>query len=275
MDHPVGDVAPSSLRGADRRRARASYRRVLPVALTISAAVHIFVLVIYPRLFPRHPAGSTVPLVLPVNAAGGGAMQDIQIVELSPAQVEKPAEPVKTKEPEQPKVNAVAPRLPGESPAPYMSLGAAAESLRPHLDDARIWAVVDSALTQLTLEQRLELELSGRIRELSDSMAAAAAAHRRLTDWTFTDHAGKKWGVKDGKLILDGITIPIPFGFGTAVGQRDAVQRAQWEWQEIQRGSAAAAVRDSWKARAKAIRERRDKERAKTRPDTTGGGGHP
>lgn len=271
MKHPVGDVTPPSLRGVDRRRA--SYRRVLPAALVISAALHILVLVVYPRLFPKHPQGVTVPLVRPFVTPGGHAMTAIRLVEPKAGQVEKPAQPVTPKAPERPKVAPVAPpQLPQESGVTYVNPGAAAEALRPHLKDARIWAVVDSALTQVTLEERLKLELTGRIQEISDSMEAAAAAHRRLTDWTFTDKNGKKWGVKDGKLILGGITIPIPFSFGTPVGQRDAVERAQWEWQEIQRGSAAAAVRDSWKDRVKAIRERRDKERAKAKPDTTGGG---
>lgn len=273
MEHPVGDVAPPSLRGADRRRARASYRRVLPAALTISAIIHVLVLVVYPRLFPRHPPGTTSPLVLPVVTQGGGAMTALHIVVVEPGKVEKPAEPVTPKVTEQPRVTAVAPKLSERPGVSYVNPGAVAEALRPHLTDPRIWATVDSVLTQLTLQERLQLQLSGRIEELSDSMAAAAAAHRALTDWTFTDKSGKKWGVKDGKLILGGMTIPIPFSFGTPVGQRDAVARSKWEWEEIQRGSAAAATRDSWKERVKAIRERRDKERAKSRPDTTAGGG--
>lgn len=273
MDHPVGDVTPPSLRGADRRRARGSYRRVLTVGLVISAAVHVFVLALYPRFFPRHPVEIPIPSSLPVVTAGGGAMTAIRIQPVETGGMETPAKPVTVKAPEQPKIAPVAPKLSGEPGVTLVSPGAAAEALRPHLTDPRIWLTVDSAFTQLTLEERLELALSGRIQELSDSMAAAAAAHRRLTDWTFTDKNGKKWGVQDGKLILAGHTIPIPFTFGTAIGQRDVVEHNQWEWEEIQRGSAAAAVHDSWKEREKAIRERRDKERAKARRDTTGGGG--
>jgi len=273
MDHPVGDVAPPSLRGADRRRARASYRRVLIAGFVISAAIHVFVLALYPLFFPGHPVERPIPSRLPAVTAGGGAMTVIRIQPVETGGVATPAKPVTVKAPEQPKIAPVAPKLSGEPGVSLVSPGAAAEALRPHLTDPRIWLTVDSAFTELTLKERLELALSGRIQEISDSMAAAAAAHRRLTDWTFTDKHGKKWGVKDGKLILAGHTIPIPFTFGTPVGQRDVDQRNKWEWEEIQRGSAAAAVHDSWKEREKAIRERRDKERAKAKPDTTGGGG--
>jgi hypothetical protein len=273
MDHPVGDLAPPSLRGADRRRAHASYRRALTAGLVVSAAVHVFVLALYPRFFPRHPVEIPIPFAPPAVTSGGGAMTAIRIKPVEEGAVETPAKPVTPKAPEQPKIAPVAPNLGGEPGVRLVSPGAAAEALRPHLTDPRIWLTVDSALTQLTLQQRLQLALSGRIEELSDSMAAAAAAHRRLTDWTFTDKNGKKWGIKDGKLIIDGFAVPIPFSFGTPVGQRDVDERNKWEWEEIQRGSAAAAVHDSWKEREKAIRERRDKERAKARADTTGGGG--
>jgi hypothetical protein len=272
MDHPVGDVAPPSLRGADRRRARASYRRVLPVALVVSAVVHVFVLVLYPRFFPRHPVENPIPLTLPVVTSGGEAMTVIHIQPVEAGGLETPAKPVAAKAPEQPKIAPVAPSVGEEPGVRLVAPGAAAEALRPHLTDARIWLAVDSTLTQLTLEERMELALSGRIREIGDSMAAAAAAHRRLTDWTFTDKNGKKWGIKDGKLILDGHAIPIPLNFATSVGQRDVEEHNKWEWEEIQRGSAAAAVRESWKDREKAIRERRDRERAKAKADTTGGG---
>jgi len=273
MNQPVGDVTRPSLRGADHRRARPSYRRFLPLTLAISAAIHVFVLVIYPRIMAHEEIANPVPFRLPIVSQGGNAMTAIRIVVVEEGKTERPAEPVTPTRPEPPRITPVAPDLGPAAPgtglvAPGPST---AERLRPHLRDARIWAAVDSALTELTLEQRLQLELSGRIEELGDSMSAAEAAQRALTDWTFTDKNGKKWGVSEGKLHLGDITLPLPFSFGTPVGQRDAMQRAQWEWQEIQRGAAAGAVRDSWKDRAKAIRERRDKERAKVKPDTTGG----
>lgn len=277
MDHPVGDLAPPSLRGADGRRARASYRRVLPAALAISAVVHLIVLVVYPHFFPRKPPTNPVPFVLPVVTAGGGAIQLIHIVQVKEGAVGKPAHPVTPMAPPRPQIAPVTPNISGGAPGvTLVSPGAAAEALQPHLTDPRIWALVDSAATRLTLQERLQLALSGRIEEISDSMAAAEAAHRALTDWTFTDKNGKKWGIKDGKLVLDGHTVPIPFGFGAA---EDAAMpnRDKWEWQEIQRGSAAQAVHDSWKDREKAMRERRDKERARERAkaqkDSTSGGG--
>lgn len=274
MDPPVGDVTPPLLRGADQRRARASYRRVLPLTLAISAALHIFVLVIYPRVITRRTLTNPVPFTLPIVTQGGEAMRAMRLVVVDEGEAERPAEPVLPKETKPAEITPVQPDLgPVEPGATLVPPGpTAAERLRPHLDDPRIWAAVDSVLTRLTLEERLQLELSGRIEELGDSLSAAEAAQRALTDWTFTDKNGKKWGVRDGKLILGDFAVPIPFSFGTPVGRRDAIMRAQWEWQEIQRGAAAGAVRDSWKERAKAIRERRDKERAKAKPDTTGVG---
>ncbi|MCG6956500.1 MAG: hypothetical protein LJF04_10985 [Gemmatimonadetes bacterium] len=272
MNQPVGDETRLSLRGADPRRPRPSYRRFLPLTLAISAAIHLFVLVIYPRVMAHEKIANPVPFRLPIISQGGNAMSAIRIVVVDQGKAERPAEPVKPEQQEPSRITPVAPNLgPTAPPTGLVAPGlSTAERLRPHLTDPRIWAAVDSAFTELTLEQRLQLELSGRIQELGDSMSAAEAAQRALTDWTFTDKNGKKWGVSEGKLHLGDITLPLPFSFGTAVGQRDAVQRADWEWQEIQRGAAAGAVRDSWKDRAKAIRERRDKERAKTKPDTTG-----
>jgi hypothetical protein len=272
MNQPVGDETRLSLRGVDQRRPRPSYRRFLPLTLTISAAIHVFVLVIYPRIMAHEKITNPVPFRIPIVTQGGHAMTAMRIVVVEQGKAERPAEPVKPEQQEPSRITPVAPDLGPAAPSPGLVAPgpSTAERLRPHLMDARIWAAVDSALTELTLEQRLQLELSGRIQELGDSMSAAEAAQRALTDWTFTDKNGKKWGVSEGKLHLGDITLPLPFSFGTAVGQRDAIERANWEWQEIQRGAAAGAVRDSWKDRAKAIRERRDKERVKAKPDTTG-----
>ncbi|MDP2958620.1 MAG: hypothetical protein Q8N53_19500 [Longimicrobiales bacterium] len=145
----------------------------------------------------------------------------------------------------------------------------AAERLRPRLQDARLWAPLSRDINELTTEQRLELELAGRIVDWQDSLAVAAEMERALTDWTTTDAQGKRWGVSPGKIHLGDVTLPLPFMFGTPVGRRDEVNRRAWEWEEISRGAATGEVRDSWKDRAQAIRERRDRDRAKPPPDTT------
>ena len=147
-----------------------------------------------------------------------------------------------------------------------------AEEMRPDLRDARLWAPVDPALTELTLEQRLELEMAGMLEAWRDSVVAAEAAERALTDWTFTDDDGGRWGVSPGEIHLGDFSLPLPFGFGVNPGRREEAAYRAWEWEELQRGQITGEVRDSWKARAEAIRARRDRARAESRPDSAGGG---
>ena len=146
----------------------------------------------------------------------------------------------------------------------------AAERLRPHPKDERIWRPPDPALTRLTTKERLQLELAGKIEEWRDSVMAADAADAEATDWTYTDKSGKKWGVSPGELHLGGLTVPLPFNFGTAPGNRDAVKQRTEEWEDIRRAASQGAIREGWKERAQAIRARRDKERAQAKADTSG-----
>jgi hypothetical protein len=136
--------------------------------------------------------------------------------------------------------------------------------------EAILWAPVDPALTEPSLEQRLQLELAVRLAESGDSVAAVAAAEAAATDWTYTDAEGKRWGVSPGQIHLGGITIPLPFAFGMNPDNQAAANRRMWEWNEMQRQSGSGAVRESWRERADAIRERRDRERGLARPDTSG-----
>jgi hypothetical protein len=186
-----------------------------------------------------------------------------------PDDPERPRNPVELRAIQGP---AVRPGVPDPREGPGAVLVApgpsAAERLRPRLEDPRLWSALDRALADLTLEQRLNLELQGRIAEWQDSLALAEEALRRGTDWTTTDGQGRRWGVSEGQLHLGDVTLPLPFAFGTPVGKRDEVNRRAWEWEEITRGAAGGEVRDSWKDRAQAIRERRDRERAQPRPDT-------
>jgi hypothetical protein len=153
------------------------------------------------------------------------------------------------------------PALPGEGRS-------AVERLRPVAREEVLWAPVDPELAAPSLEQRLQLELAVRFLEEGDSLAAAAAVEEAAMDWTYTDAEGRRWGVSPGQIHLGGITIPLPFAFGASAGNREQVNRRMWEWNEMQRQSASGAVRASWRERADAIRERRDREREQAAPDT-------
>lgn len=239
------------------------------VGIAISAALHLAALAVYPQLqrlsrvqpHPGLPPSSTAP-------AGGMVVVDIVPVDALD-DPERPPTPVELRAVQGPAVRSGAPDLREGPGAVLVAPGpTAAERLRPRLEDPRLWAALDRALADLTLEQRLNLELQGRIAEWQDSLALAEEALRRGTDWTTTDGQGRRWGVSEGQLHLGDVTLPLPFAFGTPVGKRDEVNRRAWEWQEITRGAAGGEVRDSWKDRAQAIRERRDRERAQPRPDT-------
>jgi len=234
--------------------------------------LHALAIVLYPLLQPVK-VGSPLPFF--VTDQGGGGAPGMRIIRIQPVEDagerSRPAQPAEVKPAEGPAIEPGVPDVSDPNRGGIVAPGpTAAERLRPHLVDPRIWAPLDEALNELTLKQRLELDLSGRVAEWQDSIQAALAQDRALTDWTKTDSKGRKWGVADGKLYLGDITIPFPLSFGLPVGRRDEFRRNAWVWDEIQRGAATGEMRDSWKERAKAIRERRDKERAAAKPDTSG-----
>lgn len=269
MDHPSGSAPPPSDPGGRLRRPGDRHRRAVRVGFAISAVLHVVALALYPHL-QRVPLAQPHPGLLPSLTAPAGGMVVLDIVAVEgPDDPERPRNPVELRAIQGPAVRPGVPD-PGEGPgAVLVAPGpSAAERLRPRLEDPRLWSALDRALADLTLEQRLNLELQGRIAEWQDSLALAEEALRRGTDWTTTDGQGRRWGVSEGQLHLGDVTLPLPFAFGTPVGKRDEVNRRAWEWQEITRGAAGGEVRDSWKDRAQAIRERRDRERAQPRPDT-------
>ncbi len=279
MNHPAGTDDATSAQGAQGRRPDLAHGRILWIAAGVSLALHLAALWAYPRLL-RRITPEPERLTLPTSSVVPEGMRVIRIIEI--AEVPEPA-PVAKRPVEKPKpVPEPRPRAgeelerrgpPSETTRPTAAGRSAAERLRPHLQDRHLWGPLNLRLNELTTEQREELELSGRIAAWQDSVAAAEEAARAGTDWTHTDAQGRKWGVSPGKIHLGDITLPLPFFLGAPVGRRDEIRDRQWKWDEIQRGAARGAVRDSWKARAEAIRKRRDAERAKkkarTKPDTT------
>jgi hypothetical protein len=111
--------------------------------------------------------------------------------------------------------------------------------------------------------------VAGTLKTYNDSVAAALAAAERATDWTVKDKDGKRWGVSPGKLHLGDITIPLPVAFATPPGRRDEVAARNRSYNEIEQQAMRAQLKDSFEDRVKAIRERKERERAEKRKPVT------
>jgi hypothetical protein len=254
-----------------RSRSGLGSRRVIYTAFAISAAVHLLFIVVYPSLMHRD-IRTEIPFLLPINVENPQGMDVIQVIEVLPEEdPERPDEPEVVESVTDP---AVAARLPDlgavEGPVLVEPGPTAAERLRPNLRDERVWAPIAEERLQLTLEQRLDLDLAARIVQYQDSVMEAIASAGSADDWTFTDAQGRRWGVSSGAIHLGDITITLPnftFGGSDPMAQREVMR----VWEAMQRQASQALVQESWKSRAEAIRARRDRERAVARGDTIGG----
>jgi hypothetical protein len=244
--------------------------RVRSIAFGVSIAVHVVGVLLYTAVSAiLAPDAFNLPINTDAPSEQGTPL--IRLIDILPEDFERPDDPEELAEIEAGEADARRPEIEGIRlgeilPPPNN----AAERLRPNLVDARLWAAPPPEFFELTLEQREELLLSERIVAWYDSVAIARAAEDRLTDWTFTDSKGGRWGVADGKIYLGDIALPLPLNFGTPVGHRDIAARRVWEFEEIERQSQRYLIEQSWKERAAAIRARRDRERAAARGDTTG-----
>jgi hypothetical protein len=257
------DRAWQSSRGLGSRRARAW-------ALGLSVLVHVIGIVLYSSVMDVLRPGSPA-FPAPSGADSEQGLEVIRLIDIDEAdQADRPDEPEEIDDVVAPQAEADVPRL-GELPGGELLPPGptAAERLRPNLRDARLWAELPEEFYELTLEQQEELLVSARIVEWYDSLAAAEGLDERLSDWTFTDEEGGRWGFADGKLHLGDVALPFPVNFGTPVGKREAVARRLFEFDEISRQSQRFLIEESWKERAAAIRARRDRERAAVR-DTIG-----
>lgn len=136
-------------------------------------------------------------------------------------------------------------------------------------------------MTEPTPEEVARLLLLTALESMNDSAMIEAERAQRFTDWTYTDDDGGRWGVSPGRLHLGDLSIPLPFGFGPPPDYNGDQARRAFEFLDIDRAAGTRAVRESWKERLDAMRERRERQRAEeqgeggegrpvARPDTTG-----
>ena len=140
------------------------------------------------------------------------------------------------------------------------------ERLRAPTDPALFGKVEVAPPTGIeTVRERV----AGTLKVFNDSVAAALAAAEKATDWTVKDKDGKRWGVSPGKLHLGDVTLPLPLAFATPPGRRDEVAARNRSYNEIEQQAMRAQIKDSFEERVKAIRERKERERAEKRKPVT------
>lgn len=262
-----------SVHTRDRRRLEG--RRILAVGFGVSLVLHVLGILLYPVLLGPDPAEGP-PAANRPEAMRPEGLEVVQVTEIPDDVPERPIEPD-----ERPRLVAPVPEPPPEAAsegdrqagpgdateAPGEELGAA-DRVRATRADARLLAPLSEDVVGLSQEQIAQLELLWALEELNDSAAAMAAAARRATDWTYTDAEGRKWGFSPGQIHLGGITLPMP-SFGSAYDPE------AWKGSieaDLERAAGSSEARLTQEERAKAIRERRDRER-RERADTTSGGG--
>lgn len=165
-------------------------------------------------------------------------------------------------EPEK-RVAVAAPSRADREPADSLS---ASDRLAPRIVDPRLWQPMILIPREPTLAD-VEARIAAAVELLSDSALAEADAAMRARDWTVQDGKGGKWGVSPGKLHLGDVTLPLPIWFPV---DPEAVA-AEAQWYELDQQLERTRILESFEERVRAIRDRRERERAEARKAGNGG----
>lgn len=248
-----------------------SHRRAVAWGLGISVALHLLFFLISTKIWFSVPEFGPMGQVAPRPEPGGRVMQAVEIAVSTEAVPEEEEPPPPQNQPVTPRPTTsprrTFPDAVSEGDAAPADTRSPADLLRPQMGDPRLWirpgAPEEPEKTDI---ERVRERVYSRIEALNDSLGAVAAAAERATDWTVTDKDGNKWGVSPGKIHLGGKTLPLPFGFSAPPEkQQEGRDRARKD-AEVDRQSDRARIRESFEDRNKAIRERKDRERAEKKP---------
>ena len=243
---------------------RARERRVLWVGLLISVVVHLVGVGLAGAWLEPDPERS-MQQAGPVRVEPPRGMRAVEIAtEPEPAPVAEAPEPRPEPDPEPEREETVARARPADAPADTLS---ARDRLAPRVVDPRLWAPMVLVPVEPTLEE-VEARIAAAVELLSDSALAEAEAALRARDWTVTDDEGGRWGISPGKLHLGKVTLPLPIWLPVDL-EAEAENR---RWYELDQALERTRILDTFEDRVRAIRERRDRERAERREAENGGG---
>jgi hypothetical protein len=250
----------------------------MPIALLVSAAIHLVVLAlrfeasVVVRDAPAAPRLVNVDVAPAMRAyditpvEGDVATPAVLVVPEPAARIEVEVSPPVAEPAQTPPADAPAAAAPERDPLPT----SVAERIAPRAGDPRLWeGRSDPLRPELDPLNNVRARVYGSIGAFNDSIAAAAMAAERATDWTFTDEEGNRWGVSPGQIHLGKVTLPLPFGFSVPPGRRDEFNDRMRTFNEIQQQVLRAEVENGFKDRVRAIRAMNDAKRDSTR----GGGG--
>jgi hypothetical protein len=116
---------------------------------------------------------------------------------------------------------------------------------------------------ELTREERYQRHFEDAINAINDSIAGAAERRRRQNDWTVTGANGKKTGLDDRGVIVNGVRIPTPHPGVGRVGRdrEDEARRERSQRTEIDRQAEQTERERYLRERQRAIRERENERR--------------
>lgn len=153
--------------------------------------------------------------------------------------------------------------------------GAAGGRLGSELGDGRLVVTPEAAPERvLTDRERLRARLQARIGAINDSIADEAARQRRARNWTIKDKSGREWGIAEGGApVVAGVKIPglnvtPPVGRSRESELYDAEVKRQRD--EINTQADAQDRDQNLRERARATRERLDRERRQKREGASG-----
>ncbi len=242
------------------------------VAVLLSVLLHLVALMFYAPLADPAGRGGLPDFTIPQRRLD--AIRLIDMAETEPEPDPDPAQPETVREPDAAEIEVDPIDLGDEPVAPLERHRTIADRMRAGQGDPRLWAPFERELYMPTLDERLRLELMAAIEAMNDSLAAELLAQVAVTDWTYTDEEGKTWGVSPGRIHMGDVVIPLPFGFGPPPDYDGSRGDMAFRMADIDRAALARAVRESWKDRAKIMRERRiaeeerRRERERARADT-------